>query len=281
MAVKVDEGQRPYEHPLYDYLVRVPGLDVAVTSVDQLLTWGATNSMWIFPMATSCCGIEFMAAAASRVDLDRMGAIMRATPRQCDVMIVAGTITVKMAPRVKRLWDQMPEPKWCVAMGSCAISGDFYRDIYSVVPGIDAAIPVDVYIPGCPPNPDQCMEGLLRLQEKVRLRRAGQPVPKEERPEVEAKTIHPKIGQITRRLALDPHDRISIAQLESAKTLKVRGFPMPDGSTLPHDAEGPKPPAPPKPPEAPKAEGPAKPAEAPKPAEPAKAPEAAKPEVKS
>jgi NADH-quinone oxidoreductase subunit B len=251
MAVgPVDESARSFEHPLYDYLLRVPGLDVAVTSADQLLTWGATNSLWIFPMATSCCGIEFMAAAASRVDLDRMGAIMRATPRQCDVMIVAGTITVKMAPRVKRLWDQMPEPKWCVAMGSCAISGDFYRDIYSVVPGIDAAIPVDVYIPGCPPNPDQCMEGLLRLQEKVRLRRAGQPVPREERPEVAERTIHPKIGQYSRRRALDPNDLISAAQLESARVLKVRGFPMPDGRELPLDAEAPRPPAPAKSPEA-------------------------------
>lgn len=266
MALKEDD--RAFEHPLYDFMARVPGLDVATTTVDKLLTWGASNSLWIFPMATSCCGIEFMAAAASRVDLDRMGAIMRATPRQCDVMIVAGTITVKMAPRVKRLWDQMPEPKWCVAMGSCAISGDFYRDIYSVIPGIDTAVPVDVYIPGCPPNPDQCMEGLLRLQEKVRLQRDGKPVPKEERPEVDAKTIHPKIGQITRRQALDPNDRISIAQLESAKTLLVRGFPQPDGTVLPMDAEGPKPPAP----------APA-PAAVPEAAKPVDAP--AKPETKS
>jgi NADH-quinone oxidoreductase subunit B len=145
----VDESARPFTHPLYDTMLSVPGLDVAVGKLDELLTWGAMNSIWIFPMATSCCGIEFMAAAASRVDLDRMGAIVRGTPRQCDVMIVAGTITVKMAPRVKRLWDQMPEPKWCIAMGSCAISGDFYRDIYSVIPGIDTAIPVDVYVPGC------------------------------------------------------------------------------------------------------------------------------------
>lgn len=237
---KVDESGRPYEHPLYETLLSVPGLDVAVASVDQLLTWGAMNSIWIFPMATSCCGIEFMAAAASRVDLDRMGAIMRGTPRQCDVMIVAGTITVKMAPRVKRLWDQMPEPKWCVAMGSCAISGDFYRDIYSVIPGIDTAIPVDVYIPGCPPNPEQVMEGLLRLQQKVRLKREGKPVPRDERPETADRTIHPKIGQIEQRLALDPRDPISIAQLESAKALKVRDFPLPPGVLLPPDAEAPR-----------------------------------------
>ncbi|MCC6334776.1 MAG: NADH-quinone oxidoreductase subunit NuoB [Myxococcales bacterium] len=200
----------------------MPGLDFAITSVDKLLTWGATNSMWIFPMATSCCGIEFMAAAASRVDLDRMGSIVRGTPRQCDVMVVAGTITVKMAPRVKRLWDQMPEPKWCVAMGSCAISGDFYRDIYSVIPGIDVAIPVDVYVPGCPPNPEQLMAGLIKLQEKVRLKRAGLPVPKEERPEALERTITPRIGRIEERLKASAQDPVSRAQLESAQRLYVR-----------------------------------------------------------
>ncbi len=142
--------------------------------LDDLCTWGLTNALWIFPMATSCCGIEFMAAAASRVDLDRMGTIVRATPRQADVMVVAGTITMKMAPRVKKLWEQMPEPKWCIAMGSCAISGDFYRNLYSVVPGVDTFIPVDVYVPGCPPNPEALMHGLLRLQELVKSRRLGQ-----------------------------------------------------------------------------------------------------------
>ena len=169
----VDERQLNYEHPLYQQMLHVPGLSVGLSTVDQLLTWGLTNSLWVFPMATSCCGIELMAAAASRVDLDRMGTIVRATPRQADVMVVAGTITVKMAPRVKTLWDQMPEPKWCIAMGSCAISGDFYRDLYPVVPGIDTFMPVDVYVPGCPPNPEGLMHGLMRLQEKVRNSRAG------------------------------------------------------------------------------------------------------------
>ena len=176
------EDDRAFRHPLYDFMERMPGLDVATTSVDKLLTWGAANSLWIFPMATSCCGIEFMAAAASRVDLDRMGTIVRGSPRQSDVMVVAGTITVKMAPRVKKLWDQMPDPKWCVAMGSCAISGDFYREIYAVVPGIDTFLPVDVYVPGCPPNPEELMHGLLRLQEKIRTFRAGKPREPAERP---------------------------------------------------------------------------------------------------
>ena len=139
----VDESALPFEHPLYRTLLRTPGLSVATAPLDALLEWGLVNSLWIFPMATSCCGIELIAAAASRVDLDRMGTIVRGTPRQGDVMVVAGTITVKMAPRVKTLWDQMPEPKWCIAMGSCAISGDFYRNLYSVVPGIDTVLPGD------------------------------------------------------------------------------------------------------------------------------------------
>jgi NADH-quinone oxidoreductase subunit B len=164
----IDESSRTYEHSVYDFMLRVPGLDVLTTTVDKVLTFGSEASLWIFPVATSCCGIEFMALAASRVDADRMGAIVRGSPRHSDVMIVAGTITVKMAPRVKKLWDQMPEPKWAIAVGSCAISGDFYRDIYSVVPGIDTFIPVDVYVPGCPPNPEAMMHGLLRLQEKIR-----------------------------------------------------------------------------------------------------------------
>ena len=223
------EADRNYEHPLYDVLARFPGLDVATTSVDQLLQWGARNSLWIFPMATSCCGIEFMAAAASRVDFDRMGAMIRGTPRQTDVMVVAGTITVKMAPRVKRLWDQMPEPKWCVAMGSCAISGDFYRDIYSVIPGIDVAIPVDVYIPGCPPNPESLMAGLMRLQEKVALKREGKPVPRDARPETRDRTIVPEVGLYEERIAREPGgDRITRLQELSARTLKVQGLELPE-----------------------------------------------------
>jgi NADH-quinone oxidoreductase subunit B len=194
--VAVDESDRTFHHPLYDFMLRVPGLDVATTSVDKLLTWGTNNSLWIFPMATSCCGIEFMAAAASRVDLDRMGTIVRGTPRQCDVMVVAGTITVKMAPRVKKLWDQMPEPKWCIAMGSCAISGDFYRDIYSVIPGIDTFIPVDVYVPGCPPNPEELMHGMMRLQEKVRMVRDGKFRDREVRPTSKDQRV-PSVPRLT------------------------------------------------------------------------------------
>jgi NADH-quinone oxidoreductase subunit B len=220
--VAVDEKDRTFSHPLYDFMLRVPGLDVATTTIDKLLTWGANNSLWIFPMATSCCGIEFMAAAASRVDLDRMGSIVRGTPRQSDVMVVAGTITVKMAPRVKKLWDQMPEPKWCIAMGSCAISGDFYRDIYSVVPGIDTFIPVDVYVPGCPPNPEELMHGLLRLQEKIRLVREGKwpEHERERRPETPAQMRRPSIPRL-----VDPERpaELSEDQVRSAALLGPGG----------------------------------------------------------
>lgn len=209
---KGDEGALTYEHPLYKTMLSVPGLSVATGLVDQVLEWGFRNSLWVFPMATSCCGIELMAAAAARVDLDRMGTIVRATPRQADVMVVAGTITVKMAPRVLALWEQMPEPKWAIAMGSCAISGDFYRNLYSVVPGIDTFLPVDVYIPGCPPNPEALMHGLLRLQEKVKARRAGKTVTREPNPELLAIT-KPSIMRLVDK-ERDP--QLSAKQIDSA-----------------------------------------------------------------
>ena len=201
-----------YQHPLYQVLSRAPGFSLGLAAVDDLLAWGLTNSLWVFPMATSCCGIELMTAAASRVDLDRMGTIVRGTPRQADVMVVAGTITVKMAPRVKKLWDQMPEPRFCIAMGSCAISGDFYRNLYSVVPGVDTFLPVDVYVPGCPPNPEALMHGLLRLQEKVaRTRRGEKPVP-DLRPEL-LELTRPSIPRLD-DLARSPEQ--SAAQVDAA-----------------------------------------------------------------
>ena len=184
-----------FESPLYRTLLSAPGLTVLAGAIDDLLSWGARNSLWVFPMATSCCGIELMAAAASRVDLDRMGTIVRATPRQADVMVIAGTITVKMAPRVLALWEQMPEPRWAIAMGSCAISGDFYRNLYSVVPGIDTVLPIDVYIPGCPPNPEALMHGLIRLQEKVKAKRAGTFVNPEPNPSLLTQT-KPSIARL-------------------------------------------------------------------------------------
>ncbi len=223
----VDESDRTSSHPLYEVMERFPGLSLATASVDQLLTWGAKNSLFIFPMATSCCAIEFMTSAASRVDIDQMGAVVRPTPRHSDVMVVAGTITVKMAPRVKKLWDQMPEPKWCIAMGSCAISGDFYRDIYSVIPGIDTVVPVDVYIPGCPPNADEVMAGLKRLQEKVELKRQGKYTEPESRPE-RAKMIAPAIGRFT---DADRDQATTDLQLERARSLGLGANSMREHDT--------------------------------------------------
>jgi len=141
--------------------------DVVVTRVDAALNWFRKNSLWPMPMGLACCAIELMAAGAARFDIARFGAeVMRFSPRQSDVMIVAGTVTYKMALAVQRIWDQMPEPKWCIAMGACASSGGMYRS-YSVLQGIDQLLPVDVYISGCPPRPEALLEGLMKLQRKI------------------------------------------------------------------------------------------------------------------
>ena len=152
----------------FGYNSKIEG-DVVVTRVDAALNWFRKNSLWPMPMGLACCAIELMAAGASRFDISRFGSeVMRFSPRQSDVMIVAGTVTYKMAMAVKRIWDQMPEPKWCIAMGACASSGGMYRS-YAVLQGIDKLIPVDVYISGCPPRPEALIDGLLKLQEKVKL----------------------------------------------------------------------------------------------------------------
>lgn len=142
--------------------------DVVPTRLDAAINWVRTNSMWPMPMGLACCAIELMAVAASRFDIARFGAeVMRFSPRQSDCMIVAGTVTYKMAPHLRRIYDQMAEPKWVIAMGACASSGGMYRS-YATLQGVDRIVPVDVYVSGCPPRPEALLDALIKLQNKVK-----------------------------------------------------------------------------------------------------------------
>jgi len=142
--------------------------DVIVSRADAVINWIRSNSMWPMPMGLACCAIELMAVASSRFDIAHFGAeVMRFSPRQSDVMIVSGTVTYKMASSVRRIYDQMPHPKWVIAMGACASSGGMYRS-YATLQGVDRIVPVDVYVSDCPPRPEALLDALMKLQEKVK-----------------------------------------------------------------------------------------------------------------
>ena len=139
-----------------------------LSNVDKLVNWARTGSLWPMTFGLACCGVEMIHAYMSRYDLDRFGVIPRASPRQSDVMIVAGTLCNKMAPALRKLYDQMPEPRWVISMGSCANGGGYYHYSYSVVRGCDRIVPVDIYVPGCPPTAEALVYGILQLQKKIR-----------------------------------------------------------------------------------------------------------------
>ena len=163
-VVSAEPAETMLSHAAYDS--KVEG-NIIFTRLDAAINWMRKNSLWPMPMGLACCAIELMATGASRFDFSRFGAeVMRFSPRQADVMIVSGTVTYKMALAVRRIWEQMPEPKWCIAMGACASSGGMYRS-YAVLQGIDKLLPVDVYISGCPPRPEALLEGLMKLQRMI------------------------------------------------------------------------------------------------------------------
>lgn len=145
----------------------IPGGNTLIAGIDKLVNWGRLSSLWPMTFGLACCAIEMMAAGAAHYDFDRFGILFRASPRQSDCILIAGTVTYKMAPIIRKVYDQMPEPRYVIAVGSCACSGGIF-ETYSTVQGVDTFLPVDVYIPGCPPRPEAFYDGIFKLQEKIK-----------------------------------------------------------------------------------------------------------------
>ena len=170
---------------------------ILLTSLQELYTWGCSNSVWPLNFGLACCAIEMIAASMARFDISRFGSeVFRPSPRQADLIIVSGTVTKKMAPQVVRLWNQMPEPKFCIAMGACAISGGPFKQGYNVLKGIDRYIPVDIYIPGCPPRPEALLHGLVELQKKIKgFKITGPDAPRHLRSDINCDHPVPEFGE--------------------------------------------------------------------------------------
>ncbi|MBL9190388.1 MAG: NADH-quinone oxidoreductase subunit B [Opitutaceae bacterium] len=169
---------------------------ILLTSIEEFYNWGRSNSVWPLQFGLACCAIEMIATSMARYDIARFGSeVFRPSPRQADLLIVSGTVTKKMAPQVVRLWNQMPEPKYCIAMGACAISGGPFKQGYNVLKGIDRFIPVDIYIPGCPPRPEALLHGLMALQEIIRGQKlTGPAAPRHLQPDATCDYPIPEFG---------------------------------------------------------------------------------------
>ncbi|MBS1543826.1 MAG: NADH-quinone oxidoreductase subunit B [Bacteroidetes bacterium] len=209
------------------------GHSVVLSTIDDLINWGRSNSVWPLTFATSCCGIEMMATGAPRHDFARFGIeVYRASPRQADVIVVAGTIVRKMAPVLKRLYDQMADPKYVIAMGACAISGGpFVYNSYSVIRGVDQVIPVDVYIPGCPPRPEALLYGIMQLQRKIKA------LKDQEKPLVITPKEVPSAEETAKMLASTPSPTSTGATAPAANPATAAPGPAtPAGSTAPQSS---------------------------------------------